>query len=196
MLYQLKVTILMTLCLLFAEFHAQGQTSAPQSLLEEGRELFALSLEQESQVQPAIDLFERLVEQSPSLGARASAYIGALYTIKAKHTTFPFDKLKWAKRGLKILDEALEQAPDDIEVLFVHGAICQNLPALFKRGDDARRDFSRIVALLPDNMHRYDEQFIGDVLDYLNTEVLLTKEEEKIINEINSNLSLATGENN
>ena len=196
MIYPTKhLVILFTALILFsAEVNAQDQPVESDSLFNEGRRLFALSVEDKSQIQPAIDLFEEIIEANEDFHARALAYLGALYTIKAKHRFFPFDKLKWAKEGLSLLDDALFHAPENIEVLFVHGTICHQLPGLFKRQDDAQRDFNKIIELLPANMHRYDEQFISDVLDYLNEEIDLNKEDQTALNKINSTYSIAAGE--
>ena len=43
-------------------------------------------------------------------------------------------------------------------------------------------------------MHRYDEQFIAGVLDYLNEEIDLNKEDQTALNKINSTYSIAAGE--
>ena len=97
-------------------------------------------------------------------------------------------------RPAALMDDALSRASEDIEVLFVRGTICHNLPGLFNRQDDARRDFNKIIELLPDNLHRYDEQFIADVLDYLNEEIDLNEEDQTALNKINSTYSIAAGE--
>lgn len=196
MMYHSKIILLLSLVsfLFSSEGNTQDHLAKSDSLFDEGRRLFALSVGDKSQIQPALDLFEKIIGESQNLHARALAYLGALYTIKAKHTFFPFNKLKWAKKGLSIMDESLSHAPNDIEVLFVHGTICHQLPGLFRRRDDAQRDFHKIIELLPANMHRYDEQFITDVLDYLNGEIDLIKEEQIALNKINSTLPIATGE--
>jgi hypothetical protein len=182
--------------LLFGEAgNAQERPVKSDSLFMEGRRLFAFAVKDKDEMQPALDWFEKIFAEDWNSDARASAYLGALYTLKAKHSFFPFDKLKWAKAGLSLLDKALSRAPDDIEVLFVHGTICHNLPGIFKRQDDAGRDFSKIIKLLPAHMHRYDENFIIDVLDFLNSEIALNREERRALNKINLNLSIAAGEN-
>jgi hypothetical protein len=196
MIHLSKVTVLFYVVLSLFATHsiAQEKSIKPDSLLVEGRKLFALSIEDKVHVQPSIDLFEKIIADRGNLHDQALVYLGALYTIKAKYTFFPFSKLKWAKKGLCIMDEALSRAPEDIEVLFVHGTICHNLPGLFNRQDDARRDFNKIIELLPDNLHRYDEDFIADVLEYLGNEISLTKKDQMVITKINSELSIAAGE--
>jgi hypothetical protein len=191
-----KVTVLLyvALSLIRTESIAQDKSIKPDSLFNEGRKLFSLSIEDKRHVQPAIDLFEKIIEDQGNLHDRALVYVGALYTVKAKHTFFPFNKLKWAKKGLSVMDDALSRAPEDIEVLFVHGTICHNLPGLFNRQDNARRNFHKIVELLPDNVHLYDEYFIANVVGYLGNEISLTKEDQMVIIKINSDLSIAAGE--
>lgn len=193
MSFSLKIAAIMVLWFFWAEGISQENQVKADSLFEEGRKLFALSIEDKEQVQPAIDLFERIIEDRGSLHDRAWVYMGALYTVKAKHTFFPLNKLKWAKKGLSVMDDALSRAPDDIELLFVHGTICHNLPGLFNRQDDARRDFNKIIELLPDNLHQYDEHFVADVLEYLGSEISLTKEDQMVISRINLDLSITEG---
>ena len=189
------VVVLSAALILFgAEVNAQDRPADSDSLFNEGRKLFALSLEDKEQVQPAIDLFEKIIENQGNLHDRALVYVGALYTVKAKHTFFLFNKLRWAKKGLSIMDGALSRAPEDIEVLFVHGTICHNLPGLFKRQDDARRNFHKIIELVPDNIHLYDENFIAEVLEYLDNEISLPKKDQMVITKIISILSIAAGE--
>jgi len=79
--------------------NTQDHPASLDSLFNEGRSLFALSVEDKSQIQPAIDVFEKVIKEDRDYHERALAYLGALYTIKAKHRFFPFDKLKWAKKG-------------------------------------------------------------------------------------------------
>lgn len=193
MSFSFKITALMVMWFFCTEGISQDNPVKPDSLFEQGRKLFALSIEDKEHVQSAIDLFEKIIGDRGDLHDRALVYVGALYTVKAKHSFFPFSKLKWAKKGLSVMDNALSRAPEDIEVLFVHGTICHNLPGLFRRQDDARRNFHKIVELLPDQIHLYDRHFIEELLEYLDSEIRLTKEDQMVISRINLDLSITEG---
>lgn len=145
------------------------------------RVLFYRSIEDESQIDRAIELFEHLKQHSIYTG-RATVYIGALTAIKGKFAFWPHNKLKYAKQGLKIMDEGITSSPDDIEALFIHGSTCHFLPFFFNRGDDAKRYFRQIVALLPEQAHLYPNELIKNVVDFLVQNAELSSEEtDKIL---------------
>ena len=106
-----------------------------EALLKRAREKFHASVEDKNQIEPAIKLFERIAREEPRYAGRAEVYMGALVALKGKHAFFPHTKLKWTKRGLAIIDSGLKKTPEDIEALFIHGAVC--LPSFrffFQRG--------------------------------------------------------------
>ena len=112
-----------------------------EDTLEIARKQVDAAIENKKQIEPTIKLFERIARVEPKYAGRAQVYIGVLVALKGKYTFLPHAKLKWAKRGLAIMDSGLKKNPDDIEALFIHGATCYHLPFFFKRRDDAHRDF-------------------------------------------------------
>lgn len=67
------------------------------------------------------------LSQDETAGVRL-AYLGAFQTIWAKHTLFPFQKLKTFNKGRKNIDLAVEQLPDNLEVRFVRLSVQKNCP--------------------------------------------------------------------
>ena len=122
---------------------AASDESAEETL-EVARKQFYAAVEDKKQIEPTIKLFERIGRIAPKYAGRVQVYIGALVSLRAKHAFFPYTKLKWAKRGLAIMDRGLKKAPNDIEALFIHGTTCYYLPFFFKRGDEAQRDFRKL----------------------------------------------------
>ena len=145
-----------------------------EEMLEVARKQFYAAIENEKWIEPTIELFERIGQVEPEYAGRTQVYIGALVALKGKHAFFPHTKLKWTKRGLAIMDDGLKKAPADIEALFIHGTTCYYLPFFFKRGDDAQRDFRKIIKLMPQQVDTYDLKLIKNVVVFLLENVKLT----------------------
>ena len=149
-----------------------------EALLKRAREKFHASVEDKKQIEPAIKLFEQIAREGPRYAGRAEVYMGALVALKGKHAFFPHTKLKWTKRGLAIIDSGLKKASEDIEALFIHGAVCYHLPFFFQRGDDAQRDFKEIIKLMPQQIDAYDPKLITNIVVFLLENAKLTDNEK------------------
>ena len=137
-----------------------------------------LRFEDKKRIDPAINCFEQIAQVEPKYVGRTQVYIGALVALRGKHAFFPHIKLKWARRGLAIMDSGLKKSPTDIEALFIHGTTCYHLPFFFRRGDDAQRDFRKIIKLMPQHVDAYDPRLITNVVAFLLENAKLTDEEK------------------
>ena len=149
-----------------------------EDTLRVARERFYAAIEDEKQVAPAITLFKQIGKVKPEYVGRTQVYIGALIALKGKHAFFPHTKLKWANRGLAIIDRGLQKSPNDIEALFIHGTACYHLPFFFRRADDAQRNFKKIIKLLPQQVDAYDPKLITNVFVFLLENAKLTDSEK------------------
>ena len=149
-----------------------------EEMLEVARQQFYAAIENEKRIEPTIELFERIGQVEPEYAGRTQVYIGALVALKGKHAFFPHTKLKWTKRGLAIMDDGLKKAPADIETLFIHGTTCYYLPFFFKRGDDAQRDFRKIIKLMPQQMDTYHSELVENIITFLLEKAKLTDDEK------------------
>ena len=156
---------------------AASQKSVAE-MLEVARKQFYAAIEDEKRIDPAIAVFKRIGAAEPKYTGRTQVYIGSLIALRGKHAFFPHTKLKWARRGLAIMDSGLQKSQNDIEALFVHGTTCYHLPFFFKRGDDAQRDFRKIIKLMPQQMDTYDPKLIANVVAFLLENVELTDDEK------------------
>ena len=159
-----------------------------EDTLEIARKQFHAAIKDKKQIEPTIKLFERIARVEPKYAGRAQVYIGVLVALKGKHTFFPHAKLKWAKRGLAIMDSGLKKNPDDIEALFIHGATCYHLPFFFKRGDDAHRDFKEIIKQMPLQMHTYHPKLIRNIVAFLLENARLTPDEKTYLQALKDRL--------
>ena len=157
-----------------------------KELFKRARQQFYAAVEDKKLIEPTIKLFVRIEQLAPKYAGRTQVYIGALVTLKGKHAFFPHTKLKWAKRGLAIMDSGLMKSPTDIEALFIHGATCYHLPFFFRRGDDAQRDFKKIIKLMPQHIDTYDPQLITNVVVFLLENAKLTDAEKAYLKVVSS----------
>ena len=172
------IHINLTLILLLSYWDTEvAAGTSVEKTLETARTQFYAAIEDEKQIEPTIALFKQIGQAEPKYTGRTQVYIGALFALKGKHAFFPHTKLKWAKRGLAIMDSGLKRNPDDLEALFIHGTTCYYLPFFFRRGDDAQRDFRKIIKLMPQQMDTYDPKLITNVVIFLLKNAKLTDDE-------------------
>ena len=171
------VNLILAVLFLFWLVSVVAEESVEETL-EVARKQFYAAVENEKRIEPTIELFERIGQIEPKYAGRTQVYIGALVALKGKHAFFPHTKLKWANRGLAIMDSGLRKDPDDVEALFVHGAACYHLPFFFRRGDDAQRDFKEIVKQMPLQIHAYDPKLVKNIVVFLLENAKLTRDEK------------------
>lgn len=157
-------------------------------LLKQGREGFYRSVEDEAEIDPSIRTFQALAETDSAYEGRALTYTGALTALKGKHAFWPYQKLKWVKQGLALMDRGIARSPSDPEALFVRGSTCHYLPFFLRRKDDAQRDFRRIIEVLPGRVHAYDPELMANVVRFIAEHADLTDDERRALREIEATL--------
>ena len=161
-----------------------------EETLKSARKQFYAAIEDKKQIEPTIKLFERIAQVKPSYTGRTQVYIGALVALKGKHAFFPHTKLKWAKRGLAIMDNGLKKNPTDLEALFIHGTTCYYLPFFFRRSDDAQRDFKEIIKRMPLEVHTYDPNLTIHIVAFLLENAELASNKKTYLQVLKSKLEL------
>ncbi len=74
------------------------------------------------------------------------AYHGSTMILIARDKTNPLDKLRWSKSGLKLLDEAVSSAPQNIMVRLLRGKAAYQLPEKhFHRAQTAIEDYTFLI---------------------------------------------------
>ena len=183
------VYIGLILALIFS-LQVDGDTSekSVEEMLEIARKQFYAAIEDEKRIEPTVALLKRIGQVEPKHTGRTQVYIGSLIALRGKHAFLPHTKLKWAKRGLAIMDSGLQESPNDIEALFIHGTTCYYLPFFFRRGDDAQRDFRKIIKLMPQHIDTYDPKLMTHVIAFLLENVKLTNDEKTYLQTLKDRL--------
>lgn len=85
-------------------------------------------------------LISRLQPDTASCVHRA--YLGACQAMWAQYTANPFSKLSTFKKGIKNIESAVQQEPDNVEIRFVRLAVQKNSPAFLGYHKEIKADES------------------------------------------------------
>ncbi len=131
---RLAACLLALLSLAFAE-----KAVSPE--FQQARELYYQGAGGDKQAYEHADkLFTELYRQRGN-DARVKAYYGSLRLLEASHTWALWKKNGLSKEGIQLMDSAVSEAPDDLEVRFVRAATTYDLPGFFHRKEQSERDF-------------------------------------------------------
>ena len=77
----------------------------------------------------------------------ARVYLGSAYTVRSRDLGFGPKKLQTLRQGLRVMDEAVANAPNDPKVRLGRALTTQALPGIFGRAAEARNDFFQLAEL-------------------------------------------------
>ena len=121
------------------------------ALREQGIALHSRAVEgDEDAAGKAVAQLERYLERF-STDIEARAYLGSAYTLRARDASSVVNRMRYANRGLRHLDRALDSGPGEFTVRLVRANVNSNLPKMFERGSAALDD---LLAL--DEIYRLD----------------------------------------
>ena len=120
---------------------AQGEPPPEfRALREEGIALHDTAREgDEGAAEEAVEALERYLERFPE-DAEARAYLGSAYALMGRDASSVVNKMRYANRGLRHLDSALDAAPRGFPVRMIRAYVNASLPKLFGRADEALED--------------------------------------------------------
>jgi hypothetical protein len=93
----------------------------------------------------AFGLLTQLATERPD-DAVLRAYLGSAHLLAATRVWIPWQKGKLSLEGLALLDRAVAQARENLEIRFLRGASTYHLPFFFDRGEKAAEDFAWVTA--------------------------------------------------
>ena len=82
----------------------------------------------------------KVIRQTEGDTPRLLAYLGSTRLLAARAASLPIRKLNYSKEGLALLDKAVKQDPDSVEIRFLRGISTVRLPSLFGRAKTAKGD--------------------------------------------------------
>ena len=90
----------------------------------------------EEAVEPAIEMLTALNRADPE-NVEVVAYLGSSYALVARYETSWFVRWHNGRKGLKLLDQALEHAPENFTVRMVRASVYREMPTFLGYADDA-----------------------------------------------------------
>jgi hypothetical protein len=96
----------------------------------------------DTQAHAALTAFEREYPGDPI----GKAYRGSLELLDAAHGWAIWNLHKQAADGLNLIDQAVEQAPDEPEARFIRAATSWHLPSFYHRKAQCEADFALLAA--------------------------------------------------
>ena len=90
----------------------------------------------EDAVQPALEMLTALNRADPE-NAEVIAYLGSSYALVARYETGWFARWHNGRKGLKLLDQALERAPKNFTVRMLRASVYNAMPPFLGYADDA-----------------------------------------------------------
>lgn len=102
---------------------------------------------------------------------RVLAYLGSARLLAARRSSLPWNRLSAARKGLALLDRAVDVAGDDVEIRFLRGITTRPLPGFFGRARIAKSDLAfaleraeaaYVSGRLPERAYRILQDEAGD----------------------------------
>jgi len=100
-------------------------------------------------VDKAIVTLEKVMELDPG-DLEAYAFLGSCYTMVARDSKNPFTKMKMVRKGTKIIDGCVAQAPKNILIRILRANNSLNLPGFLGRRHYALEDYRFIESIADD----------------------------------------------
>lgn len=124
-----------------AETVSAGEVSPELlALREQGIALHDRAVEgDEDAAEKAVAQLELYLERFSKDG-EARAYLGSAYTMMARDASSVVNKTRYANRGVRHLDRALDAAPGMFTVRLIRAKVNSSLPEMFGRGGAALED--------------------------------------------------------
>ena len=94
----------------------------------------------------AVEHLERYLDHV-SHDIEALAYLGSAYAMMARDASSVVNKTRYANRGVRHLDRALDAAPRSFTVRLIRARVNASLPKMFERGGAALEDMLALDAI-------------------------------------------------
>ena len=169
----MKMQLLLLFLLLGSSFHAQKPS------LQEIRLLYREAESEENSAELLLERLESVGEEQPVL----LAYKASGTMLVAKYAFLPF-KLSWFNKGKKLMQEAVDAAPEEVEIRFLRFALQANTPGFLGYKDHMEEDKALLLKRLPEVK---DDNLKQLMLPFLLNSEYLTETEKQSLSDIKAN---------
>lgn len=168
-----RFAILFSALLLMITFADGSAAQAPppgaRTGLELVRHLYMNAVESERAIPGGMAEVDRqrAAAKDGNVDATLAAYRGAFTLLRAKHGTWPPDRLRHTRQGLAVLDSVIAEHPDHAEARYLRLMSCYYLPRILGRGGSVRDDFAALARLLPSVREQYPPELYRAIVDFV-----------------------------
>jgi len=128
------------------------------------------------------DSLYNALDHLPTKTALTTAYMGALDALKAKHSWNPYSKIKYLNTSGKLMQQAVDGDPHNIEILFMRFSIQHNVPGFLGFNKDLVSDREDMInQLTHKNYGTADKELTQSIIKFLiDSKRCTVAEEEKL----------------
>ena len=128
------------------------------------------------------DSLSSKLEKLNNRTALITGYYGTLEALKAKHSWNPYNKIKYVKRSLKIMQQAINMDKENLEIRFMRFSIEHFTPSFLGLSKDLSTDRKEIIKHYQNkNFGLADEALIKNVARFMVDSKRCSASEIKIL---------------
>ena len=114
------------------------------------------------------DSLYNALDHLPNKTPLTTAYMGALDALKAKHSWNPYSKIKYLNTSEKLMQQAVNADPHNIEILFIRFSIQHNVPAFLGYGKNLVGDREQMITQIGNkNYGTADRELTINIIKFL-----------------------------
>ena len=148
---------------------AQSDADASVPTLDSIRVMYVDAIYERVPVDDLLDAIDSGMSAANDAPEMHAVYRGAATVLRARDAVWPGSKLKYTRRGLAVLDDAVALHPEHIELRFLRLISCYRLPGFLGRGWSVDEDMEILVARfaslngkVPPKFYEEVETFVRD----------------------------------
>lgn len=159
--------------------NSSGEYEKPEHI-RELRETFYKAVENESEIDSLKSLIiTRYSQDTSQYPPVVLAYWGGIEALKSKHAFWPYTKYSRFKASMNIFEQAVNKAPEDLEIRFLRFSILHHVPGILGYGEERQNDAEMIVdLLLKKEKFDIDQELRKNIVDFMLHSERLTKNQE------------------
>jgi hypothetical protein len=126
-----------------------------------------------------LKVLEKLLKEQEPTNVVIKAYLGCLEALKGKYAWLPFQKLVYVDNATHLLNRAVKEASEDIEIRFLRFSIEISLPAFLAKSHHIEQDKISIIENIAES--KLSKEFLSVIADFVVKSGKCNKTEQKFL---------------
>lgn len=164
--------------IVFFLFTLAGWQTNVQANINEIRSAYLKCVEDED----ATDLLIKSLESKKDINSLETAYLGALWGLKAKHAWSPSNKIKHLKVSKSYLNKAVQLNSSSIEIRYLRYSVEKNIPDIVGMKENLQMDRAFIInGLQKKDLYPIEPEIRKTIVEFMKLNAELSPAEFKLI---------------